>query len=521
MTFLKKRNAFMLLSVLVVLAGCEKQLSENSATVTQDYSLESRKIENYHYEGKLYALTKDQYIIEYDANYLNREVFTAAIHGLQTGEEILAIDMRPATGQLYGVSNQSRLYLIHPANGKAVAISMTPFTPAISGTMVGFDFNPTVDRIRMVTSMDQNLRLHPETGAVVATDGNLNSAGAGISSVAYTNSFAGAATTILYDISNTDDMLYRQIPPNDGKLVPVGKLGINVEGESGFDISSDNSFALAVFSQASGYGVKKRFYSIDLNTGQTKIVGNSRRNIIGIALATTPVAYAVDVNNNLLVFNPFKKGDVTQKAITGLAMGEQILGIDIRPATGQLYALVNTSKLYTINTISGAATLISATPFATPLSGSSFGFDFNPTVDRIRVISNTGQNLRLHPVTGVIAAVDPALNPGSPVVDAAAYTNSYAGAITTILYDIDIQTDKMFKQDPANAGTLVPVGGLGIKASASNGFDISSISNKGYGIFKSYDKTYLLEFNLNVGYAQRIIRDLNYDVRGFTIGLGL
>lgn len=79
----------------------------------------------------------------------------------------------------------------------------------------------------------------------------------------------------------------------------------------------------------------------------------------------------------------------------------------------------------------------------------------------------------------------------------------------------------MFKQDPANAGTLVPVGGLGIKASASNGFDIGSISNKGYGIFKSYDKTYLLEFNLNVGYAQRIIRDLNYDVRGFTIGLGL
>jgi hypothetical protein len=36
------------------------------------------------------------------------------------------------------------------------------------------DFNPTVDRIRLVTASGQNLRLHPELGTVVATDGSIN-----------------------------------------------------------------------------------------------------------------------------------------------------------------------------------------------------------------------------------------------------------------------------------------------------------------------------------------------------------
>ena len=44
--------------------------------------------------------------------------------------------------------------------------------------------------------------------------------------------------------------------------------------------------------------------------------------------------------------------------------------------------------------------------FAPLLDGTEFGVDFNPQVDRLRVVSNSGQNLRLHPDTGAVAAVD-------------------------------------------------------------------------------------------------------------------
>ena len=47
------------------------------------------------------------------------------------------------------------------------------------------------------------------------------------------------------------------------------------------------------------------------------------------------------------------------------------------------------------------------------LAGSDFGFDFNPTVDRIRLISDADQNLRLNPMTGGVAATDSMLKHNS------------------------------------------------------------------------------------------------------------
>jgi len=89
-------------------------------------------------------------------------------------------------------------------------------------------------------------------------------------------------------------------------------------------------------------------------------------------------------------------------AITGLAGGERLLGIDTRPANGQLYAVGSTGRLYVIDPTSGAAGQV-GTPFATALSGERFGVDFNPTVDRLRIVSDTRQNLRIDPTTGAVA----------------------------------------------------------------------------------------------------------------------
>ena len=109
--------------------------------------------------------------------------------------------------------------------------------------------------------------------------------------------------------------------------------------------------------------------------------------------------------------------------------------------------------------------------------GTDFGFDFNPTVDKIRVVSNTGQNLRLNPDDGSVTGVDLALTPGTASITGAAYTNNFAGSTTTVLFDIDSQSDRLYKQDPPNNGTLVEIGSLGYDVDEAGGFDIGPAGN--------------------------------------------
>lgn len=441
---------------------------------------------------------------------------SVAISGLPGGETILGIDFRPNTGQLFGVSSGSRLYVINTQSGAATAVGTAAFTPAISGTPLAFDFNPTVDRIRLVTSGGQNLRINPETGAVAATDGNINgAAGAMVTAAAYTQSRAGATATVLYDIDVANNKLYRQDPPNNGTLVEVGSLNVDAEGAGGFDISSDSANALAVLT----VGGKSRLYSINLSSGNATPGGDFADAIIGLAIPTAPAAYAVSSANALLVLNP-NTGELSfTKPITALQPGENIVGIDMRPATGQLFALGSSSRLYTINISTGAAVQVGTGALTTSLAGTEFGFDFNPTVDRIRVVSNTGQNLRLNPNDGTVTAVDGTINPATSVVTAAAYTNNFAGATTTVLFDLDAQADRLLRQDPPNNGTVVDLGPLGINIEAANGFDISG-SGIAYGLFTVGGATRFYSVNLANGTATQGPA-FSQGVRGFALGIGL
>jgi hypothetical protein len=517
---------YLLLCFTLIAFSCKKNSTE--AITTEGTSANKATSSSLPKGTVFYALTNDQKLVKYISGNPLYESGTVSITGLQMGEKILAIDFRPATGQLYAVSDMSRLYTINQQTGIAVAVSMTPFTPAINGTQVGFDFNPTVDRIRLVTNTGQNLRLNPETGTVAATDMNINPAGAAVTAVGYTNSVAGASSTTLYDIDVASDKLYIQNPPNNGTLVAVGSLGVQALGEAGFDIAPDNSVAIAAL-YGRGYeigqaeessGNKYRFYYINLMTGEATNAGKTDREITGIAIPTNPVAYAVDASNNLLIFNPASPSPVTTKSIMGLQMGESILGIDMRPATGQLFALGSSSRLYAINMANGAATAIGAAPFSIPLSGTSFAFDFNPTVDRVRIVSNTGQNLRANPITGaVVTPADGSLNPGMPTVDAGAYTNNFAGSTMTTLYDIDYTTDKLYIQNPPNNGTLVEVGSLGPDVMWGNGFDIGGMSNKAWAILTTGNGTGIYSINLMTGAATKTA-DFSSGVKGFAVGLG-
>jgi hypothetical protein len=497
-------------AVLLTLASCNKDLDNLNTSESVVSSSDQKDI-----PFSFYALAGGVQLDAFSTQNPKQPTSSVTITGLQSGEKILSIDFRPATGQLYGVGSTSRLYVINPTTGAARMVGTGPFAPALSGTVAGFDFNPTVDRIRLVTNTGQNLRLNPETGTVAATDGNINgAAGASIAAVAYTNNVAGATTTTLYDIDVASQKLYKQLPPNDGTLVEVGPLKLKVTGEGGFDIAPTNDTALGLFE----VNKKATLFTVDLATGDTRILVKYDKDLMytGIAIPTQPVAYAVTPTNSLLIFNPEMPATTVAKPVTGLQTGETVVGLDFRPATGQLYAVGSTSRLYTLNTSSGAAMAVAT--LSTPLVGTSFGVDFNPTVDRLRIVSNTGQNLRVNPTDGA-ATVDGTLNPGMPAITGAAYTNNFAGATTTTLLDIDSNTDKLYLQTPPNNGTLVEVGSLGVNVEASNGFDIGGTSGAAYALLTSGGITSLYRINTSTGAATSVGRFSNL-ATGFAIGLG-
>lgn len=192
--------------------------------------------------------------------------------------------------------------------------------------------------------------------------------------------------------------------------------------------------------------------------------------------------YALTASGQLLVVDRSRPGSVHERMrITGLARGEWLVGIDVRPATGDLYAIGSTNQLYMIDGETGQATRVGG-KFSPGLQGTSFGFDFNPVVDRIRLVSNTGQNLRLHPDTGAVAAIDGdlAFASGDPYfgndaeVVAAAYSNNVAGTTTTTLYGLEASRNLLVTQAPPNDGVLNTVGTLRVVSRGLPGFNGSS-----------------------------------------------
>ncbi|MBI1765575.1 MAG: DUF11 domain-containing protein [Acidobacteria bacterium] len=218
----------------------------------------------------------------------------------------------------------------------------------------------------------------------------------------------------------------------------------------------------------------------------TKVVQNGT---FAQALPATTTVFGLTNANQLVRFNAATPGTLigAPLAIVGLQAGESVRGIDVRPATGVLYGLGvtggTTGRLYTIDTVTGAATQIGAS-FTLPQSagvaaGTDYGFDFNPTVDRIRVTANSRDNFRLNPITGAVAGVDTALTAGAQVTGAA-YDRNNAGATQTTLYGIDFNTDQLVTiggingVPSPNTGAVTTVGNLGVNTSADVGFDVTS-----------------------------------------------
>jgi len=447
--------------------------------------------------GELVALTETNKLVSFSNGTPQKLCSTASITGLQANESVLGIDLRPSTSKVVALGSQGRLYTVDPATGAATftaalaadtADTTAPFT-ALDGTAFGVDVNPVPDRLRVVSNTGQDLRINMDTGATT-TDATLNPVGPVVAGAAYTNSFAGAGTTTLYVLDFANDQLMIQGAPsgnpNNGDLLAVGTLGLAGAGDvqpiTGFDINGRNSTAFAALNI--GAATTSDLYNISLATGAATRVntigGGERIRGLTYTAATQASLVGVTSDNRLVGFKVGTPGTFdTSVAISGLQGGENIIGFDVRPANGRFYALTDAGRLYTIDATSGAATagaLLAADmtdttlPFMA-LSGTKYGVNFNPVPDRLRVVSDTEQSLRVNVDSG-FTTTDTSLTRTAFAVSAAAYTNSFVGTTATVLYVIDSTTDRLMIQNPPNNGTLNDVGPLGVNVTAVSGFDI-------------------------------------------------
>jgi hypothetical protein len=232
----------------------------------------------------------NEHLLCFDAATPGVLIDDLTLAGIQPFESLAGIDVRPATGELYAVAvdaaNSAHLVTIDLATGAVTSVGTTPFT---AGLHAGLAFDPVVDQLRMVTEDDVNLRVNPDTGVLVATDTSLAYVAGDvafgnspkITHVAYTNSFAGAATTTLFGIDTTNsDVLVRiggpggSPSPNTGEVTTIsflldGGTGVNGNLFGGFDIDPVSGKAYAALNLSN----TPRLYEIDLATGGATLIG--------------------------------------------------------------------------------------------------------------------------------------------------------------------------------------------------------------------------------------------------------
>lgn len=236
-------------------------------------------------------------LVSFFSNAPGTFVTNIPISGLGPGEDIVGIDFRPATLQLYGVATDtatSRVIIIDPTTGQVTTVG-TGFTPALPlNAFYGVDFDPVADRLRVVITSGANIRLHPDTGLVDGHDAILSfgqgDPGAGqipfVDEIAYT--VRGSAQSTLYGGDATTRSLVRvggvngNPPANGGQLSSVGAFGLGGLSQSGdMDIGASGQL-FAVYNNG--------LFVIDIVTGQATPLGNfpTTTNVAGIAVVLPP-----------------------------------------------------------------------------------------------------------------------------------------------------------------------------------------------------------------------------------------
>lgn len=502
------------------------------------------------------------------------------ITGVVSGDTLVAMDVRPQNQALYALgvnatANTVRLYKLSPQTSLAVplgepgSLSDGLVTVDLPDTSWDIDFNPAVDRVRVISQTGLNFRMNPNNGTLVDSnpilletnpDGAANGQTTTVSGTAYTNSVPNnGGITTQYTLDSTTDSLYIQNPPNDGtqtlgQAVTIGGNSLDFSAVGGFDIAPGVTTATsnAAVETGVGYAVltvggTAGLYQIDLTTAAATFVGTVEARSLAINAGTGAAIGLGATGETLVRFNPLSPETTVVATLTGVTAGETIVGIDMRPATGQLYGLginpdANTGSIYILDPQTGAATVVGTPgaiayvdeegdPVDFPPVSVGYDIDFNPTVDRMRIVTGTGLNMRANQITGApvdgdqggmagsVAGTntDGASNGATTTISATAYTNSFAGTTVTTQYTLDATTNSLYIQNPPNVGTqtagvaITQEGGMALDFSAPVGFDILNnvvietssdpATGVGYFVATSEEVTQLYELDLTTGVA--------------------
>jgi hypothetical protein len=537
---------------------------------------------------QVYLLTEAGQLVTVMSNNPAQATSTVSIAGLNAGDTLLTLDVRPQNSSVYGLARGAtgsvQLYAISPISGVATPVGSSGSlvdgvgnAVLLPATAVDMDFNPSADRLRVVTSTGLNFRINPNTGALVDgdlggaagsvaginPDGAINGGVTGVSATAYTNNQPNTNVTTQYTLDPLTAQLFIQNPPNSG--TQTAALGLKLSGATpsigaavaGFDIPKGVDASASNTSVPSGEGFAaltvggtQGLYRVSLSDGALTSLGafGGIGAVRSLAVNTpTPGGFALNsAGTQLLRFSLDAPGTTSGATISGVSSGETLVGLDLRPTTRAVYALgvnatADTATLYLLDPQTGASTTVGATGQIAFSDGSgnpvdlpdpatvAYDVDFNPTVDRLRVITSSGLNFRVNPVTGAPVDgnlggsssvggvnVDGALNGSSTSSSGTAYTNSFAGAAATTMYNLDATSDQLFIQNPPNVGTLtvpVPVtlGGAALNFSSSVGFDIPSAvqviasnavaTGEGYAALSVAGTSGLYRINLSSGAA--------------------
>lgn len=389
-------------------------------------------------DGSIFAVTEDNTLIRFEASNPTAVQSVGSIDA--GGEEVVGLDFRPATGNLFALTDGARLLLIDQNTAEATVVTenIVPDMGMLEGERIDIDFNPAANALRIVSDAGENLRIGPanlpggEAGSGPAIIDGQFGYRQGVTAAAYT--FPNPPRdrpegTELFVIDTEEGVLYTQ-DANVGVLSRVGDLGIagSIDMSSGYDIaevgpegsSVNEHYAVFTVDGASG------FYGIDPESGnatllaslpdgtyvgmlaQGEVPSDPNQRFVS-ALRENGDAYTLDFYS--LDVTDGSLSDVGSVPVTGLPGGERIVGVDRRttsmdPECDVGYALGSSGILYKLN-CEGDPLTVAATEVAqlnngngngngVSLQGSVFGFDFNPRADLLRIVSNTGQNLRVN-----------------------------------------------------------------------------------------------------------------------------
>lgn len=431
-------------------------------------------------------------------------------------DPIVGLDRRPADDRLYAVSRSGRTFIVDVVSTDdeeaALDLAVTEIqsiVPAMDGSLpaarVGVDFNPAANALRLIGDDGQNFRVPtaaltnpaPDSGIVeTLIDGRMGYR-RGVAAAAYTNPVSNAPdpqpATALFVIDAEGGALYSQVA-NAGEMSFEASLSLQLSSVGGYDIFQQDAGGDNVHYVAATVGSNAALYRLDSATGELTLVRDLgaadvrglviRSNRMQPQLQAPFTAFVLDgsgesdviIKFNFSLLAPNAGGLRSDVTIEGLMAGERIVGMDARTTSREpsrldvIYAVTDQSRVVAL--LEGPNDTLVVSDSATlsiDLSGEAFGVDFNPAVDLLRIVSDTGQNLRVNLETGreidgfarsagfavadrTTRVVSPAAPALPPQIVATAYRAAPLGG--TFQFAIDAETSRLVRVAVPNDGAL-------------------------------------------------------------------